>query len=268
MANPDTHPGTRRKMRGFTLIELMVVMTIMGILVSIALPQFRASILQAREAVLKEDLFRMRQAIDQYFADKGRYPATLEALVEDGYLRQLQADPNHARRGLGCRAGRGRERQHVFRAAGCLRRPERRRRQLVERDALQRMVKIRPVHVLSVALGALLVAFCAWRLYRVSAFVSGPRDAQSGELPPPVAAIGLGRLDDRRGSEGTGERSRRDVFEFGREPAQLAPAAAPVATPWPRRRRFRRNRRPCRCPRCKCGILAQFVSRRATGSRL
>jgi general secretion pathway protein G len=93
MANPGAHPGTRGSTRGFTLIELMVVMTIMGILVSIALPQFRASILQAREAVLKEDLFRMRQAIDQYFADKGRYPATLEALVEDGYLRQLQADP-------------------------------------------------------------------------------------------------------------------------------------------------------------------------------
>jgi general secretion pathway protein G len=85
--------NARPHARGFTLIELMVVMTIIGILVGIALPQFRAAILQAREAVLKEDLFRMREAIDQYYADKGRYPASLEALVEDGYLRQIQADP-------------------------------------------------------------------------------------------------------------------------------------------------------------------------------
>jgi general secretion pathway protein G len=83
----------QKRPQGFTLIELMVVMTIMSILVGIALPQFRASIVQAREAVLKEDLFRMREAIDQYYADKGRYPASLAALVEDGYLRQIQADP-------------------------------------------------------------------------------------------------------------------------------------------------------------------------------
>jgi general secretion pathway protein G len=78
---------------GFTLLELIVVISLISILVAIAMPQFRTSIIQAREAVLKEDLYRLRQAIDQYQADKGVYPPTLESLVEDGYVRQLQADP-------------------------------------------------------------------------------------------------------------------------------------------------------------------------------
>jgi general secretion pathway protein G len=78
---------------GFTLIELVVVVTILGILLGIALPNYRAAILQAKEAVLKEDLFRFRDTIDQYQADKGKYPASLESLVTDGYLRSVPKDP-------------------------------------------------------------------------------------------------------------------------------------------------------------------------------
>jgi general secretion pathway protein G len=79
--------------RGFTLIEMMIVIAIIGILASIALPQFRTSIVTSREAVLKEDLFRLRQAIDQYQADKGVYPPSLDTLVEEGYIRSIQPDP-------------------------------------------------------------------------------------------------------------------------------------------------------------------------------
>jgi general secretion pathway protein G len=78
---------------GFTLLELMVVISIISILVAIALPNYRVAIIQAREAVLKEDLFRMRDLIDQYHADKGKYPASLSALTEDGYLRKVPTDP-------------------------------------------------------------------------------------------------------------------------------------------------------------------------------
>jgi general secretion pathway protein G len=84
-------PG--RRSSGFTLLELIVVITIMGVLVSIALPNYRNSILQAKEAVLRENLYRLRDLIDQYQSDKGKYPETLEALVTDGYLRKLPPDP-------------------------------------------------------------------------------------------------------------------------------------------------------------------------------
>jgi general secretion pathway protein G len=57
------------------------------------MPQYKVVVIQAREAVLKEDLYRLREAIDQYQADKGNYPPSLEALVEDGYIRRLEADP-------------------------------------------------------------------------------------------------------------------------------------------------------------------------------
>jgi general secretion pathway protein G len=79
--------------RGFTLIELMVVMTLLVVLATMGMTQYRTSQVYAKEAVLKEDLFRMRDAIDQYYADKNQYPATLDALVSDGYLRKLPDDP-------------------------------------------------------------------------------------------------------------------------------------------------------------------------------
>jgi general secretion pathway protein G len=79
--------------RGFTLIELMVVLSIIVILASMGLAQYRNSIIRANEAVLKEDLFRMREAIDQYYADKGQYPTALDALATEGYLRKLPDDP-------------------------------------------------------------------------------------------------------------------------------------------------------------------------------
>jgi len=78
---------------GFTLIELLVVVSLIVILASIGLANYRNGIIRAREAVLKEDLFRMRDSIDQYYADKGVYPQTLDALVSGGYLRAIPKDP-------------------------------------------------------------------------------------------------------------------------------------------------------------------------------
>lgn len=78
---------------GFTIIELMVVMSIIVILATLGMVQHRRSIIYAREAVLKEDLFRMNDAIDQYYADKNEYPVTLDALVSEGYLRAIPKDP-------------------------------------------------------------------------------------------------------------------------------------------------------------------------------
>ena len=79
--------------RGFTLIELMVVMSLIVILASVGMALYSNSVVRAKESVLKEDLFRMRDAIDQYRADKGEYPASLDALVSDKYLRTIPIDP-------------------------------------------------------------------------------------------------------------------------------------------------------------------------------
>jgi len=83
----------KKSERGFTLIELMVVAAILIVLAGLGLVQYRNSVIRARESVLKEDLFRMRDAIDQYYADKMQYPSTLEALVTDGYMRKVPDDP-------------------------------------------------------------------------------------------------------------------------------------------------------------------------------
>jgi general secretion pathway protein G len=85
--------GGLRGERGFTLLELLVVMTIIGILAAIAVPALRDSPQRAREATLREDLFTFRSVIDQYHGDKGAFPADLQALVTDGYLRKIPADP-------------------------------------------------------------------------------------------------------------------------------------------------------------------------------
>jgi general secretion pathway protein G len=78
---------------GWTLIELLVVIALITILAGLAMTQYRNSVTQAKEATLKTDLFRMRDAIDQYYADKGKYPASLEALVSEGYMRKIPDDP-------------------------------------------------------------------------------------------------------------------------------------------------------------------------------
>ena len=82
-----------RAWRGFTLIELMVVMAIISVLLTIALPKYLHSVAHSREAVLHEDLRIMRLAIDQFYADRGRYPASVDELVERRYLRSVPVDP-------------------------------------------------------------------------------------------------------------------------------------------------------------------------------
>jgi general secretion pathway protein G len=83
----------QRGERGFTIIELLVVLSIIMILATMGMTQYRQSVVYSRESILKEDLFRMRDAIDQYYADKGSYPGTLDALVSDGYVRKIPDDP-------------------------------------------------------------------------------------------------------------------------------------------------------------------------------
>ena len=87
--------GRRREAgeKGFTLLELLVVMTIIGILAAIGVPALRDSPKRAREATLRADLFTFRSVIDQYKGDKGNYPADLATLVKDGYMRKVPIDP-------------------------------------------------------------------------------------------------------------------------------------------------------------------------------
>ena len=75
------------------MIELMVVLALISLLATMGLAQYRQSVVYSREAVLKQDLFQLRDAIDQYYADKGQWPSTLDALVSDGYVRKLPDDP-------------------------------------------------------------------------------------------------------------------------------------------------------------------------------
>ena len=79
--------------RGFTLIELIVVVTIIGILAAVAISNVKFAQEKAREAALRDDLFEMRKAIDNYYADKQKYPDSLNALVSEKYLRRIPSDP-------------------------------------------------------------------------------------------------------------------------------------------------------------------------------
>lgn len=103
MRPPSTGPNTRtgkaglgrggRGERGFTLIEIIIVFTLIGILVGLALPEYKYSLRKARETVLKTDLYEFRKLINQYYNDKSKYPSSLKTLVDDGYLRQMPIDP-------------------------------------------------------------------------------------------------------------------------------------------------------------------------------
>ena len=85
--------GARRWLQGFTLVELLVVLSIIALLLSIAAPRYFQHIERSREAVLRENLATLRDSLDQYHADKGRWPETLEALATEHYLRAIPMDP-------------------------------------------------------------------------------------------------------------------------------------------------------------------------------
>jgi general secretion pathway protein G len=87
----STLPGKRR--RGYTLIELIVVMAIISVLISVAVPLYQKSVLRTKETVLKNNLFTMRNVIDEYTFDKKKAPQTLNDLVAEGYLRAIPIDP-------------------------------------------------------------------------------------------------------------------------------------------------------------------------------
>jgi general secretion pathway protein G len=82
-----------KEQKGFSLLELMIAMFIMIILLSVALPTYQRSVMHAKETVLKENLWQMRRAIDQYASDKGKFPQTIDQLVEGKYLREMPVDP-------------------------------------------------------------------------------------------------------------------------------------------------------------------------------
>ena len=88
-----TRTGNKLLAAGFTLLELMIVISIIIILAAITLPQYQKTIMQTREAVLKDDLRKMRSLIDQFAADKQRLPQSLDELVSAGYMREIPTDP-------------------------------------------------------------------------------------------------------------------------------------------------------------------------------
>ncbi len=79
--------------KGFTLVELMIVVSIVGILATIAAPSYQSSLIKAKETVLRQDLFTLRELLDHHRADQGKYPPSLEGLVTAGYLRAIPKDP-------------------------------------------------------------------------------------------------------------------------------------------------------------------------------
>jgi general secretion pathway protein G len=85
--------ASRRTRAGFTILELLAVVFIISLIAAIAIPRYQRAILKAREAALKQNLHVMRSVIDQYFADKKKYPESLEELVRAGYLRSVPVDP-------------------------------------------------------------------------------------------------------------------------------------------------------------------------------
>lgn len=92
---PNTAIGKFRLagVKGFTLIELLIVVSIVGILATLAVPTYQVSLIKAREAALRQDLFTLRDVLDQHRADQGKYPPSLQALVAAGYLRAIPIDP-------------------------------------------------------------------------------------------------------------------------------------------------------------------------------
>lgn len=91
-------PSRQRCERGFTLLELIIVLAVMGVLITIAQPNLKQAIVRAKEAVLRENLFQMREALDQYYADNAKYPDRLEDLADPSdrsksYLREIPRDP-------------------------------------------------------------------------------------------------------------------------------------------------------------------------------
>ncbi|MFL6229829.1 MAG: type II secretion system protein [Pyrinomonadaceae bacterium] len=91
-SNPQSAISNQQS-RGFTLLELMIVISIIIILAIIVMPQYQRTVVTARESVLKDDLFQMRKMLDQYAADKGQLPQSLNDLVAAGYLREMPVDP-------------------------------------------------------------------------------------------------------------------------------------------------------------------------------